>query len=393
MRDHSGKPTFRAVKLLLALTAGSLTTCRPDKSGADAGPFPPGTPLEIGADAKVSVGAKPGDPMSELYDVVSPFLLADGRLVVPMDNARSMNVFDKDGNFLATLGRGGSGPGEFRNLRFAWARGDTIEAFDERLRRITRFLPDGSIDVVQIETGVPDLSAVAGPVADGWVLGGVASAKYGGRDELALYRFARDGKEIGEVARIAGFARFRGPMISGPEPLSPRAVLAVNRNLVYVAETLTPKIQVFDDTNSVAHEIAWEPTVSVSPSEAFRAVADSAVARASADRAAATRQQMNAAPVPGQVSVFWAYLVDDKGFIWVRPFEPLRHAAALGGLGQPAGGPGGSWLIFSPEGDQVRTVDIPEDLEPIRITADAIVGIARDSLGVESVRVHTLRRK
>jgi hypothetical protein len=49
-------------------------------------------------------------------------------------------------------------------------------------------------------------------------------------------------------------------------------------------------------------------------------------------------------------------------------------------------------LIIGPDGRQMGTIDVPPEIEPTYITADAVVGIARDELGVESVRVHALRR-
>jgi hypothetical protein len=85
-------------------------------------------------------------------------------------------------------------------------------------------------------------------------------------------------------------------------------------------------------------------------------------------------------------------IVDELGFVWVQRYEPLRHAAALGGLRESSGA-GGSWQIFSPRGVAAGLVEMPPDLQPVQITANVIVGIARDDLGVESVRVHTLQRR
>jgi hypothetical protein len=90
---------------------------------------------------------------------------------------------------------------------------------------------------------------------------------------------------------------------------------------------------------------------------------------------------------------FSAFLVDDLGFIWVRPYEPLKHSTALGGLTLPGGGPGGRWTILSPAGVKVGEIDMPRDLEPLRITTDAVIGVALDELDVETVRVHALRRR
>ena len=66
--------------------------------------------------------------------------------------------------------------------------------------------------------------------------------------------------------------------------------------------------------------------------------------------------------------------------------------AVLGGRLGGYCGPGGNWLVISPEGAEVGWLEMPEGLEPVQITSDAVVGIYRDELGVESVRVHSLSR-
>jgi hypothetical protein len=161
---------------------------------------------------------------------------------------------------------------------------------------------------------------------------------------------------------------------------------------VYVAETLVPRIEVRTAAGALEREITWTPDVAPSARATSREVVDSAIARVPPHQAVALRQRLESAPIPERVSVFWQFHVDDDGFIWIRPFEAQRHAAALGGLSQPGGGSGGRWLVLSPAGAQVSALDAPDELEIVRITSTAVIGIARDALGVESVRAHRLQR-
>jgi hypothetical protein len=355
---------------------------------------PAGTPIAIEPAARLSVGSATDGLRFER--VVTPFLFPDGRLVVPSSGQGSIHVFSPRGELLTTFGWGGTSP-LLVDLWSAWARGDTIEALEIRQQRVTRFLPDGSVDVVHLRREGPTRlgsfeTSTGGPTSDGWFAGGIVGAEYGGRDEMVVHRFARDGADLGEVARTTGFARFVSPGISGPGPLSPRSLFAVSGEELYVAETETPSIRIFESARTSSREITWAPEPSPSPAQVLAAVVDSAVARSWPEHRAATRLRLEYPPVPERLSVLWAFLVDDEGFIWVRPFEPLRHAAALGGLALASGGPGGVWTIVSPEGVEVGSVQVPDDLELIRITADDVIGVSRDALGVESVRVHPLRR-
>jgi hypothetical protein len=97
------------------------------------------------------------------------------------------------------------------------------------------------------------------------------------------------------------------------------------------------------------------------------------------------------------LSIWWDYVVDSEGFLWIRPYEPVRHAAALGGLGTSSylfvgSGRGGRWSIVSPDGATVKDIELPAELSPVQITTDALVGVQRDSLGVESVHVYRVVR-
>lgn len=350
--------------------------------------------FSIEPEPRLSVGVLVGDTLQEFHRVVTPFLMADGRLVVPLAGASTIRVFDATGAFVTNLGRAGEGPGEFRYLTFAWPRGDTIEAFDFMLQRITRFLPDGKVETVTLDTELPDLSAVAGPMGEGWVVGGVASGGYGQRDVLAFHRFGRDGADLGEIARVQGFERYASPGLGGgPTPLSPNAVRRVSGERLYVGETLTPVLRVVGaDGGTVTVTLPLAPAAAP-VADVLRAVIDTALARAPAEQVANVRRRLETAPMAEQLSLYWALIVDDDGLLWIRPYEPIRHAAALGGLSQSGGGPGGEWIVYSADGVALGTARMPADLEPAMITRDAIVGIARDELGVESVRVHTLHRR
>ncbi|MEX2284506.1 MAG: 6-bladed beta-propeller [Gemmatimonadota bacterium] len=349
-------------------------------------------PSAILPSARLTVGAE-GDSVQEFDRVVTPFLMPDGRLVVPLSSANTIRVFTAAGRFVNSLGRRGAGPGEFTRLSAAWPRGDTIEAFDHQLRRITRFLPNGRVEVVTLRGTVRDLSLTGAAMGEGWMAGGVASGGRGRRDSVVLHHFARDGSDRGEIARTLGFARYQSPVMSGPEPFSPRPVVGVQRGLLYIADNQTPSIRVMQSNGTVQRTITWQPGPAISPREALRTVIDAAVAKAPANQAVNTRIRWEAAPVRERLPAFSCFIVDDLGFIWVRPYEPLKHSMALGGLMLPGGGPGGRWTILSPAGVKVGEVDMPSDFEPLRITSDAVIGVALDEFDVETVRVHSIQRR
>lgn len=371
-------------ELVRIFVACSLTAACSTDDGSSTADTVEGTPSEIVGEPRVSVGVLSGDTVQEFHQVTTPFLLAEGRLVVPLQGSSVIRVFDAEGQFLQSLGGPGEGPGEFANLRSAWPRGDTVEAMDSRLNRITRFLPDGEIEVIRLRGSVGVETAVPGAMPDGWVATAIGSVGSGVRDEVILHGFSMEGTHLGELGQIEGFMRIDGSGVAGPHPLSPRTVTRISGGEVYVAETETPRIQVLDLGGTVTREIEWEVDDRRAPDEALELVRE-------APLDAFYERLMEDAAVPDRLSVFWDFLVDDLGFIWIRPYEPGEHAIALGGGGREAR-LDGPWRILSADGVEVGAVEIPAGLRPAQITADALVGIWRDSLGVESVRVHDLRR-
>lgn len=91
----------------------------------------------------------PGDVVAafeadELSWILGAKILVDGR-VVAADGLRHSLLFFADGTPPRSVGRQGSGPGEFENLRGLFLSGDTILAWDLRARRITALSDDGDL--------------------------------------------------------------------------------------------------------------------------------------------------------------------------------------------------------------------------------------------------------
>ncbi len=378
--------------LAAALATASLSvlaSCAPSEDAPSSESFPPGTPLRAEQSPLGCVGVLSGDTLQEFFQVVTPFLLPDRTLAVPLASLGEIRIFQLDGRFITRFGASGEGPGEFRALSAAWPRGDTIEAFDRRLRRITRFLPDGSEEVLPLERVSSAQAAIPGALSTGWALMGVADAPYGGRDRMALHLFARDGSHMGEIASLEGMERIEVGNFAGPHPLSPMTFFAVGHDRVFAGESLSPSVGVFDSAGALTQEITWQPDRGLSPEVALETVINAIVARADPDRAQNTRERLESFPTSDRVSVFWGLMADEPGFLWVRPFDPQEHSLELGA--RP--GTGGSWLVISPAGRRITSVEVPVDLEPTFVAEDAIVGIQRDEHGVESVCAFGLIRQ
>jgi hypothetical protein len=376
---------------LVALTC-VLAACGGDAASSTAS-VPTGAPIAIADSARLQLGVISGDSILEFDRVVTPFLLSDGRVVVPLRGKSSIRVFAPDGSHQATLGRYGEGPGEFTALAGAWARGDTIEALDFMRRRIIRFLPDGSSQTIVLTGGGRTDVAIPGTAGNGWALLRIDAAGTDQRDQMSVQLFDRAGVYVREVAKVEGMLRQASPAggISGPSPLSPRALYRLHDGTIYLAETFEPVIRAYGLAGDSTRQIRWDPGPLPDPEVALRAAIAAAVASVPVDQAETRRIALEGFPPPERVSTFWDFLVDDLGFFWIRPFDPSKNFFGIGRQG--IAGAGGEWLIVSSGGAVVGSVAVPADLELMQITEDAVVGVARDELGVEYVRLHRLDRR
>lgn len=381
MDRHS--PVVFTLVLLLHACGGDQLEERPA--------LPPGAPAGLSEGPVMVVGERAGDTEHELYRIVTPFLLPDGGLGVPLSDEGTIRIYDGEGEFVRSLGSSGQGPGEFVGLDAAWARGDTIEAFDNELNRVTRFVPGEAPEVIALEAVASAQNGVPGVDQGDWVLYGVKEVQRSGRDLVAVHLFTPDGSHGAELSEVHGFRRHVHDGGGGPDPISPRPLVRTGGDRVYVAETLTPRITELDVPTGRARVIEWEPASPLSHADAV-AIAREQVSTpgSSAMDEAWTLASFSALTGDEEVSVFWDFLIDGESFIWIREYDPGIHATNVGGL--VSAGSGGRWSVFDFEGRHVTTVVVPDDFEPLSIDADRLIGVRRDELDVESVRVYRIQR-
>lgn len=356
----------------------------------DSPTLPLGAPVSL-SDAPVLVlGERANQSDQEFYRIETPIMLPDGRLGVPLSNDGTIRIFDRDGGFVGSLGSSGQGPGEFMGLVAAWSRGDTVEALDGELNRVTRFVPGEAPETVLLEWVGSAQSGVPGLDDGSWIRYGVKEVQRSGRDLIAVHRFAPDGSHLAELGEIYGFRRHVHDGGSGPDPISPRPLVRTDGNRVYMAQTLLPRIDVLDVSTGESSSVQWEPQRVLSHAEAVAIAREQALAPGVGQSGDAwTLASFRALTGSEEVPVFWDFLVDGE-FVWVRDYDPRVHATNVGGL--MTAGAGGEWSVLDLDGHHLTSVAIPEDFEPLSIESDHLIGVRRDEFDVESVRVYRIER-
>ncbi|MHB1328574.1 MAG: hypothetical protein ACYC2K_10270, partial [Gemmatimonadales bacterium] len=162
-----------------------------------------------------------GTPDAELTQIVGAVLRRDGSLAAASGLANAIRFFDSAGRSIGSLGRPGSGPGEFQALTGLWAAaGDSLVAADIMTQRLTLITPDGKAgrayslggqsSLAPGEGGRMAFAVPMGALADGSVIGQRVSFRIGehresiSRDSVTFIRYAPDGSAADTIASVPG---------------------------------------------------------------------------------------------------------------------------------------------------------------------------------------------
>lgn len=215
----------------------------------------------ISSQPVLQIGTREGDQSTQLFQVQDAARRSDGVVVVVNLGSGDVRLYSSDGRHIRTVGRKGSGPGEFRDPRKVWVIADDslvvmdwtrVSVFDSSgtFVRSTQIGPwplherfdDGSF-----------LKLVIPPGMDAFLPGYT-------RPDLALVRSLADGTAADTLARLAGDELFRstsdaGGVSSYRAPFGIVRSAAVHGDSVYTGDGTTFDIWDLDSDGALARII------------------------------------------------------------------------------------------------------------------------------------------
>lgn len=401
----------RGMKLLAVAAAAGLAACGGANAGEWAGTVRdsagvaivenPATGIWRPGEAwrvveELRIGVAEGDPEYQFGNIVGVDVDSDGRIYVLDQQAQQVRVFDAQGTLVRTIGRGGSGPGEFSpgaGPLFV-VRGDTVLVPDVLLQRVSWFVLSGD------ETGSFPLPMAEGiPVAWGMTPDGrvahqrmplplpgqpqtevptetpiVARGTDGSSDTLAMI-------PAGQSVRLQG-----GGMqvrMFDPEPVWDIAA----DGSVLVAVNTDYSIEVRRPGGALARVIRKpfeRAPVTAADRDAFMELF-----REGWKQMGATPEQIKMAEQMISFGDYYPALARIKAgpgsTIWVQQIKTAAMAKELGeGFSpQDAGGP--RWDVFDADGRYLGVVEFPANFTLMTFDGDVVYGVLRDELDVQYV--------
>ncbi|MEX0892005.1 MAG: hypothetical protein WEB88_07525 [Gemmatimonadota bacterium] len=352
---------------------------------------------------------------AEFGRVVGTVRLGDGRIAVADAQTLDIRVFGADGGLLERFGGRGAGPGEFRRLdNLALIRGDSLVGRNDGLFRHEIYAADGSYGrtVTAPPAGVL-FAPVVGWLEDGTFVVGPTHPRGAllepGRQELLAewHVFDAAGTDSGVLAslpeRLVDGRDVGGLVIPAVVSYSPWTKAATDATGVWFGFASTYELRHFGAGGlDLIVRRSWQAEA-VTPElrEHYRAWLDRGVRRSDVDevfglelvtrlRQAAMLEARGAAPPPlafaDSLPAFVRAIVARDGHLWVEAHATLDEL--LGG--SPGDVATRRWSVFDPEGCWLGTVRTPAGLRVTEIGGDYLLGVAVDSLDVESVRLYAI---
>ena len=350
---------------------------------------------------RVLTGTETGDETA--FAFVGPVrFLANGGLVVGDVASSRLLVYDPAGGFVRSFGRRGDGPGELRRLEsITISSGDTLTTFDPSLRRISFWHPDsGFLRSVSVADGgsLESWPADAWPWMDSLLVvfqlaitpqdsvpAGSGVRRWPMRAHLTL----RD--TTGRILKTSPpfDAMYTGLYERGDTrlPFSNRPFVVVARDRIYFGSGDAFQVAYLDTTFKTTGEIRWPARHEALTKEEVERVRSEAIALLSRRPLPPNPFAMNFAPeiLPVSRPSIGRVFIDQSGNLWIERFEATR-------LGTAVQVPGDQWSILRPDGQPIAILKLPAMTRLEDVRGDDVVVVRRDSLDVQTVAVHRLRR-
>lgn len=356
--------------------------------------------LRIAAKPTLQVGG--ADTEAFVLDgVVDALVVADSLVVVASGGSGEIAFFGTDGDWRYSVGRIGGGPAEFNRLSALGILADgRLAAFDSGHKRISVFENTGElVRTVALATALQGEVVVA----IGWLESGTlvvrATTTEGTMAQQGQWRRLDTMAEVLLVDE-SGLPFGRSMRVQGDQSMSMLTAQSGNEysfiglpNLflrffvgsargarVAVGQTDRDEVTIADSNGEVVQLLRRSGRLRELTGKMIDRWVDFRIGRMSnEDTKREYRQLYEKMPFPSTLPAFRSVVLDEDGArLWIEEFE----------LDVIMSGREARWSVYAEDGRFLGEVMMPARVQPLRIGKDYLLGLWRDELGVEYVRLY-----
>lgn len=350
-------------------------------------------PWQLSDRPVLTLGAVEGTGPDVFGSVAGAVRLSSGAVMIADGKGLNVRLFSSDGEFLNSTGRRGGGPGEFQTMQsMGRCAGDSVFIYDPAQFRVSVFASSGTlariVDVREAtNSGAPPYAFFcnnAGVIAFLHRPPPRPPAGEGPhRDDVAITLVLRDGAVV-HLGNFPASERYFDGSQDFPRPLGRRTSIAIGSDVVYlgtgdyVGTGDAFEVAVFslrgERTRTVRETI---PRTSVTATHVAQFINEQVARRSSQDARRAAREFYAGLEYPATFPAFGRLMVDPAANLWIEQYTVPGEEVTL-------------WRVYSRGGAPISTLELPTGFQLMEAGADYVLGVWRNYLGVEFVRIYEL---
>lgn len=323
-------------------------------------------------------------------------LQRNGSMVVANSGNEELCFFDAGGQLIGREGRGGEGPGEYRDMTGLFSiAGDSLLVSDGILRRLSILDPGGrfirSIALTPPDDQLGSLARVA-VAGDGSILVGYMDpaprqpSPESVELTMQLFRYDATGKLLNRLGRfpvsehfIQTVPRTRGGIAYWDRAFGRALQLAPEGAGFVAADGRDFRVPQYSSDGRVVTIHHLEQELRPLPSSDIDAYKRLQLEDVQPNERALIERFIAEMPYPDTYPAFRGILTDSAGRIWLESY--------------PApGSTKGQWIVLDPRTHGTSVLTTPARFQVFAVSATAVCGVRRDELDLESVQCFRLHQ-
>lgn len=375
-------------RLVLIFVISIAATACDNDSGRKAqvmdAPATSGVVSGVSPTAVATVGDEESAP---LFAVVGATILDDQVVIANGGNA-TLVYADTAGQIEKSVGRRGSGPGEFANITWL-SRCSTSPpmayVYDRGQSRMSVFDAQGELirtyGVGELEGRVPYRLACnhgGAFLAVEWPFPRNVAGPY--RADAGVAFLDGDGRYTGTLARFLGPERYRHASSDGPRPFGMDLYVAVGHNRLYVGTAEEYAIAEFSASGDPLDTIRWEGPQRDVRAEHVDTYIDNQLSGLEGEERRRRERGWRQMEFPERFPAYQAVLVDPFDRVWVQEYARPGQERT-------------TWWVFNPDYELEAQVETPAGLQVFEIDENYLVGLNRNEFDAEVVELYRVERR
>lgn len=333
----------------------------------------------------VVLGSRDAEGPELFGSIAGALRLKSGVLVVADRKSLDLRFFSSAGKHVRTVGRKGSGPGEFRSIvALRHCAGDSLFVYDGSIFRLSVFSPEGEyVRAADIQKWSPQgrpngfWCHSSGAVAFNYRLGTTPKGEGPLRPNVDVTVVTPNDSVVTLGQFPATEMYFKAPA-AGPRPLGKETAIAVGASLVYVGTGDAYEVVRFSRSGQrvgVIREARKQVSLTTGHVNAY--IREYIAARDDREDTRGHEQYLRSFEYPKTYPAYRGLIVDEADNLWIEEYP-------VPGMGVR------DWHIYSKEGVKIAKVTLPKGFRLLEAGLDYVLGVWRDEVDVDYVQVYAL---